>query len=30
MFEVKFLWNGWVKKDEVNANLILCDTPNFR
>ena len=22
MFEVKYLWNSWVKNDGVNANLI--------
>ena len=22
MFEVKYLWNGWVRKDGVNANLV--------
>ena len=21
MFEVEYLWNGWVKKDQINANL---------
>ena len=26
VFEVEYLWNGWVKKDEVNANLILLNT----
>ena len=30
MFEVEYLWNGWVKKDGVNANQVLCDWPNFR
>ena len=29
MFEVKYLWNRQVKKDGVNANLILCYLPNF-
>ena len=24
MFEVEYLWNGWPKKDEVNANSILA------
>ena len=24
-FEVKYFWNGWVKKDEVNTNLALCN-----
>ena len=23
MFEVEYLWNGWVKKNGVNANPIL-------
>ena len=32
MFKVEYLWNSWVKKDGINANLILCigltlDTP---
>ena len=22
MFEVEYLWNGWIKKDGVDANLI--------
>ena len=22
MFEVEYLWKGWIKKDEVNADLI--------
>ena len=22
VFEVEYIWNGWVKKDRVNANLI--------
>ena len=26
MFEVEYFWNGWAKKDEVNANLIQYDT----
>ena len=30
VFEVEYLWSGWVKKDGVNANLVLCDSPNFR
>ena len=30
VFEVEYLYNGWVKKDGVNANLVLCDWPNFR
>ena len=30
MFEVEYLWNGWVKKDEVNANLIYYDCSNFK
>ena len=28
VFEVEYLWNGWIKKDEVNANLILYHLPN--
>ena len=30
VFEVKYLWNGSVKKNGVNANLVLCDWPSFR
>ena len=30
VFEVEYLPNGWVKKDGVNANLDLCDWPNFK
>ena len=30
VFEVEYLWNGWVKKDGINANLVLCDWPNFK
>ena len=30
LFEVEYFRNCWVKKDEVNANLVLCDWPNFR
>ena len=29
MFEVRDLLNGWVKKDGVNANPIVCDWPNL-
>ena len=25
LFKVEYLWNSWVKKDVVNANLVLCD-----
>ena len=25
MLEVEYPWNGWVKKNGVNANLVLCD-----
>ena len=28
VFKVKYLCNGWVKKDGVNANLVY-DWPNF-
>ena len=24
------MFKGWVKKDGVNANLVLCDKPNLR
>ena len=30
MFEVEYLCDGRAKKDGVNANLVLCDWPNFR
>ena len=30
VFEVEYLENGWVKKVEVNANLVLCNWPKFR
>ena len=30
VFKVEYLWNGWVKKDGVNANPIFCDWPNFK
>ena len=30
VFEVKYLWKGSVKKNGVNANLVLCDWPSFR
>ena len=23
--EVEYLWNGWIKMDRVNANLVLCN-----
>ena len=26
MFEEEYLWNGWVKKDEVNVNLKLDES----
>ena len=29
MFELEYLYNGWVKKDGVKINLVLCDWPNF-
>ena len=29
MFEVEYLWNGWVKKNGVNANLVYYHSPNF-
>ena len=29
-FEVKYHWNGWVKKDGVNAYLVLREWLNFR
>ena len=28
--EVEYIWNGSAKKDEVNANLILCDWSNLK
>ena len=30
MFEVEYLWNGWVKKDGVNVNVVFCDWHNFK
>ena len=30
VFEVEYLWNGWVKKDGVNVNLVDHDSPNFK
>ena len=30
VFVVESIWNDWVKKDGINANLVLCDWPNFR
>ena len=30
LFEVKYFWNDWIKKDGVNDNLVSCDWPNFR
>ena len=30
VFKVEYLRNGWVKKDGVRANVVLCDWPNFR
>ena len=29
-FEVEYHWNGWVEKDGINANLVLCNQLNFR
>ena len=29
MFEVEYLWNGWVKKDGINPNLILAIQPKL-
>ena len=29
MFEVRYLWNGWVKKDGVNVSLVLHDWPTL-
>ena len=25
VFEVEYLWNGWVKKNGVNVNFVKCD-----
>ena len=30
MFKVEYLLKCWVKKDGLNANLVLCDWPNLR
>ena len=29
MLEVVYFWNGWVKKDGFNVNLVLCNWPNL-
>ena len=29
VFEVKYCWNDWVKKNGVRANLVQYDSPNF-
>ena len=30
VFEVKYPWNGRVKKDEVNTNVVEYDWPNVQ
>ena len=30
MFEVEYLWNHWLRKDKVNANLIEYNCHNLR
>ena len=30
MFEVEYAWDGWVKKDGVNANLVRYDLPTIK
>ena len=30
VFKVEHLWNDWVKKDGVNANLIKYGSPKFK
>ena len=30
VFIVEYHCNGWVKKNRVNANLVLYDSPNFK
>ena len=30
VFEVEQLWNSGGKKDGINANIVLCDWPNFQ
>ena len=30
MFDVEYLWNGWVKKDGVKANVVEYDLPNYK
>ena len=29
VFKPEDLWNGWIKKDGVNANLVVCGWPNL-
>ena len=26
VFKIEYLWNGWIKKDGVNAKVVLCST----
>ena len=30
VFEVEYLWNGSVKKNGVNANVVVYDSPNLK
>ena len=30
MFELEYLRSGGIKKDGVNADLVLHDSPNFK
>ena len=30
MYEVEYIWKGWVRKDRVNVNPIQYDCPDFR
>ena len=30
VFKVEYLWNDWVKKDGVNANLVKYGSPKFK
>ena len=25
VFEIEYIWNGWVKKYRANVNLVLCN-----
>ena len=29
VFEVEYLWNGWIKMNKINANLALYEWPTL-